>query len=557
MIGPQHQCLVDGGDGTLAPTRAQRRRDLAGDGGRGHHGLESPFALVGTARQGQGARHPPDQSSRPRHDPTRLLGKASRVLGGQQRNHGPQDRERWSARRQQCSQGIALEAEFGRPPRIVGGLTASGHRPIGPQDLGDRFEGVPLRDELGGQPPPVGWTLLAVDGRDAGIEDRFPELKGGGRNGTVSRPGIAPCAQPLEIAPPVEPPSPSVRGHTLDEPAARIGVEGGELHAQELGGLASRYELRADLICSGIGVRHLWPLCSSIRDRGSWIEYSRLIFIDQFNTVAPPCRSRPIADGRIRPPRRRDLEVTVLSVGELAILIGVTVLTAMLSAIVGMAGGIALLGVMLFFYDPLIAIPIHGVVQLVSNGSRTFVQRRHVRWSILGYYSVLALPAGFAGLLVARQIPPDALKAAIGVFVLVATWRPSTLMLGRHPENTDANRRFLVLGGVVGALNILIGATGPLIAPFFLNLGLTRHALIGTKAACQAIGHGFKTLVFAIGGFAYSTYALVIAPMIPAAVLGTWLGSRVLDYVNEVWFTRLYKGVLTLVALRLAFGWLP
>ena len=90
--------------------------------------------------------------------------------------------------------------------------------------------------------------------------------------------------------------------------------------------------------------------------------------------------------------------------------------TSILSAIVGMAGGITLLAVMLLFLEPLVAIPLHGVVQLVSNGSRTWFQRHHVSWGILGRYSLLLLPMGFLGLVVARELPPDGLRAAIGVF---------------------------------------------------------------------------------------------------------------------------------------------
>jgi uncharacterized membrane protein YfcA len=236
------------------------------------------------------------------------------------------------------------------------------------------------------------------------------------------------------------------------------------------------------------------------------------------------------------------------------LLVVATLLTSALSAIVGMAGGIALLGVMLLFGDPLVVIPIHGIVQLVSNGSRTYVQRSHVRWDILVRYGALALPMGFVGLLVARQIPPDGLKAAIGVFVLIATWRPGWLMLGGHPEQIDPRRRFFVLGGVTGVLNILVGATGPLIAPFFLNLGLSRFGLIGTKAACQALGHLAKIVVFVAGGFAFAPFAWLLAGMVPAAIVGTWAGSRVLDRIDELWFTRLYMAVLTVVALRLIVG---
>jgi uncharacterized membrane protein YfcA len=219
-----------------------------------------------------------------------------------------------------------------------------------------------------------------------------------------------------------------------------------------------------------------------------------------------------------------------------------------------MAGGITLLAVMLLFLDPLIAIPLHAVVQLVSNSSRSWIQRRHLRWDIIGRYSLLLLPTGFIGLALLRALPPDVVKTSIGLFVLVATWAPGALLLGTHPETANPKRRFFVLGGVVGALNVTVGATGPLIAPFFLNLGLSRFALIGTKAACQALGHLAKIAVFGIVGFAFGEYALVLALMALLVVAGTWTGSRLLEHVSEPLFVRLYKGVLTLVALRLVLS---
>lgn len=235
----------------------------------------------------------------------------------------------------------------------------------------------------------------------------------------------------------------------------------------------------------------------------------------------------------------------------LAVLAVAAVATAALSAIVGMAGGIVLLGVMLWFFEPLVAIPLHGLVQLVSNGTRTFVQRRHVDWGIVARYSALLLPAGFVGFAVLRALPPDVARALIGVFVLVATWRPRWLLVGARPERIESGRRFVWLGGVVGVLNTTVGATGPLIAPFFLGIGLDRHALIGTKAACQALGHLAKLAIFGVAGFAFGAWAGPLAVLCAAVVVGTALGSAVLGRVSEATFVRLYKVVLTVVALRL------
>ncbi len=242
---------------------------------------------------------------------------------------------------------------------------------------------------------------------------------------------------------------------------------------------------------------------------------------------------------------------------ELAVLCVAAFLASILSAVVGMAGGIVLLTVMLLYFEPLIAIPLHGVIPLASNGSRTFIQRAHVRWDLVWRYGILLLPMAYAGLSVARALSPELARTLIGVFVLLATWRPRWLMLGTHPEQTQPRRRFVLLGGVMGFLQMNIGATGPLIAPFFLNLGLTRQALVGSKAAVQTLGHLSKILLFGAVGFAYLEYGLLLVAMCTLVVLGTWIGSRLLERVNERVFTWLFKSVLTLIALRLALwdGW--
>ncbi|MGY8806008.1 MAG: TSUP family transporter, partial [bacterium] len=124
-----------------------------------------------------------------------------------------------------------------------------------------------------------------------------------------------------------------------------------------------------------------------------------------------------------------------LSNAQFAALTLVGFATAILSAIVGMAGGITLLSVMLLFYDPLLAIPLHGVVQLVSNSSRAVIHREHLRWNLIWRYGVLLLPLGFIGIEISQQLPPSITKAAIGLFVLFATWAPKLLLMGARPED--------------------------------------------------------------------------------------------------------------------------
>jgi uncharacterized membrane protein YfcA len=210
-----------------------------------------------------------------------------------------------------------------------------------------------------------------------------------------------------------------------------------------------------------------------------------------------------------------------------------------------------LLAVMLLFEEPLVVIPLHGAVQLVSNGSRAWFLRRHVVRPILWRYSALLIPGGLIGLALVTRLPPELVRALIGGFVLLATWAPRLLLLGVDPEHTDPHRRFIWLGGAIGMLNMAIGATGPLAAPFFLNLGLPRQGLVGTSAACQCVGHLVKIALFGLAGFAFGSWLLPLALLAGAVVAGTWVGTQLLDRVGEGLFVTLYKTLLTLIALRL------
>ena len=127
-----------------------------------------------------------------------------------------------------------------------------------------------------------------------------------------------------------------------------------------------------------------------------------------------------------------------------ALLCGVAFASAVLSAMVGLAGGSVLLAVMLLFFEPAAAIPLHGVIQLISNGTRTVVQGRHVAWRVVGWYSLFLLPLALAGARLALAIPAALGTTLIGVFILVATLRPGWLRIRPAGARGEA-RRFALL----------------------------------------------------------------------------------------------------------------
>ena len=220
--------------------------------------------------------------------------------------------------------------------------------------------------------------------------------------------------------------------------------------------------------------------------------------------------------------------------------------TSIVSGVLGLAGGMLLLSVLLLYLDPVVAIPVHGVIQLVSNASRAWFQREHVRWDAVWRFAWPLLPAGALGLGLLRAVPPDAGRIAIGAFVLVAVWLPSSLRLG--PRGGDPRAALAWGGALVGFASTFVGATGPLLAPFVLALEFGTQATVGTLAACQIFQHLSKIALFGMAGFEFARFALPIAGLCLGSVAGSAIGTRLLDRIPE----RAFRGAVRLLLTGLA-----
>jgi uncharacterized membrane protein YfcA len=242
------------------------------------------------------------------------------------------------------------------------------------------------------------------------------------------------------------------------------------------------------------------------------------------------------------------------------ILIIAAFITSSISAVLGMGGGIILLGIMaIMIPEGYAVVALHGIIQLVSNFTRSFVFRQHIKKDIIRQY----LPGAIMGLSLsaliifilitlfqvdsAKEIKIDFLKPLIGIFIL---W----FLFGRRPQPKDDHPNFFGVGLVSGLTTVFIGATGPLIAPFFLKGKLTKETIIANKAICQAMSHAGKIPLFIFFfQFDYLAEVEVLFPLIIAVFIGTNLGKQILAFIPEKVFQLLFRGALTVIAIKLIF----
>ena len=228
-------------------------------------------------------------------------------------------------------------------------------------------------------------------------------------------------------------------------------------------------------------------------------------------------------------------------------LVALSFFTSALTAAVGIGGGLLLLTVMVSFLPPIIVLPVHGVIQLGSNGGRMAVMRQHVDWRIWGFFAI----GSILGVILAGQVfinlSLEVLRALLGLFVLYAVWTPKL-----KPSNI-ALKGYTLVGIGTTFITMFVGATGPLVSSFLSPKKLGRERVVATLAACMTIQHGLKGIAFGVLGFYFQPWIPVIVIMIATGFLGTLLGRRILKKLPERLFSRLFRIVLTVLAGRLLY----
>ncbi len=210
-------------------------------------------------------------------------------------------------------------------------------------------------------------------------------------------------------------------------------------------------------------------------------------------------------------------------------------LTATLSGVFGMAGGLVLMGGLAFLMPVSAAFVTHGLLQLVANGWRAILHARHVRWGIVAFYGLASVAAGIAVALIAFTPSKMLLFLMLGLV-------PGLLWIPQSWLRLDAEKPLhaLTSGFLVTGLNLTAGVAGPLLDIFFVRTALTRHAIVATKAATQVFSHLAKILVYGAPLIAAGAKSLppwqVFAIAIPLSMLGTVVGGRILDRMSDVNF---------------------
>ena len=213
-----------------------------------------------------------------------------------------------------------------------------------------------------------------------------------------------------------------------------------------------------------------------------------------------------------------------------AILAVSAVATSFISGILGMAGGMILMGVLLAMMPLPAAMMLHGITQLASNAWRAILWRSVVDWRVFRGYVLGSLAA--MGIFIVLQLvvsKPVAL-VVMGFTPFISLALPEKLHL-----NVERRGHSFVCGTICSVLSLTAGVSGPILDVFFVRSRMTRHAVVATKAMTQSFSHLQKIAYFggivAVEGGAVEAW--LGAMMVALAIVGTTLSRQVLERMDD------------------------
>lgn len=249
----------------------------------------------------------------------------------------------------------------------------------------------------------------------------------------------------------------------------------------------------------------------------------------------------------------------------IAIILAATLITATISGVFGMAGGLLLMGVLAAFVPVATAMVMHGFIQIISNFSRAALLWKHISWALVGRYALGIGGALLVITLIAWRPTQPAVFVLLGLTAMLV-WIPKKAV----EINVEKPWQAELCGFLVQTLNTIAGVAGPLLDLFFVKTLLPRQTVVATKAATQVMAHAVK-----IGFWGWPLLGMLSSPelldahfpplwafaaVIPLSLGGTWLGGRMLERMTDVSFREWTKWIVTVIGVvylaRGAWGYL-
>ncbi len=237
-----------------------------------------------------------------------------------------------------------------------------------------------------------------------------------------------------------------------------------------------------------------------------------------------------------------------IEIGLLLLLFGLGVVAFIISTVSGGGGALILVPVLNWLIGTPSTAPVLNLGTFIGRPVRLILFWKHINWKVFWYYVPAALCGAWIAGWIFSELNVDWLKFFVGLFLI------STLFQYRFGKKKQSfvmkYRYFVPLGLAVSILGTIIGALGPVLNPFYLNIGLEKEDLIATKTANSFFMGVAQISSYSFFGLLDNTLWIFGIVLGLGAALGNWLGKLFLSKMKSSLFRKF------LIALMVISGFI-
>tara|TARA_B110000438_G_scaffold244741_1_gene245354 strand:+ start:1706 stop:2440 length:735 start_codon:yes stop_codon:yes gene_type:complete len=233
----------------------------------------------------------------------------------------------------------------------------------------------------------------------------------------------------------------------------------------------------------------------------------------------------------------------------LLILLSGAFLGAFVQGATGFGSGLLINAFWLHIMEPTHAIPLNVVTSLFISGVPIYKLRKKLDFSKLkqfAIFGVVGIPIGMYLLVISD---PSKLKFSIGILLVIyALLMLKISSFSINVNNKSINNLVGFISGVIGGLTALLGIIP---VAWFSVQRLPKNTKRGTYEPFIFITSIAAIISFAFVGLYKIEMIFDLLKIIPALLVGSWLGIKIYNKINDNLFRKVVLGLILLSGLFL------
>ena len=227
------------------------------------------------------------------------------------------------------------------------------------------------------------------------------------------------------------------------------------------------------------------------------------------------------------------------------------IIAYVVSTLSGGGGALLLLPIVGFYLNPSVVAPVVNLGNMIGRPVRLFLFWKHINWKIVAYYVPSSILGAIVGGLIFVQLKADWIQLLLGIFLVSTVFQ---YRFGKRKSSFPMKvQYFIPLGFIVTLISTLFGATGAVLNPFYLNMGLIKETMIATKTANSFIAGIAQLSSYAFLGALSGELWWYGAIIGLGAAIGNVIGKNLLPKLSDEAFRKFVIAIMMISGIVMIF----